>query len=222
MQDLTIIKNATITLAKAIKDIQKKQIIVIKSTILPGTMEKIIVPIIYEISRRNENNLGIIYSPEFLTEIHSTWSDDKYNITPQNEHRIVLGEGKNKVWGDKFIDNIYPNIKLPIIRTNYRTAEMIKYASNNALAAKISYWNEVFLICNELGIDSSIVAKASALDPRIGVYGTIHGKAFGGKCLPKDLKAFINFTEKNKWKCPLHKAVYEINKYMKRKYGVRE
>ena len=102
-----------------------------------------------------------------------------------------------------------------------KTAEMIKYASNLALACRISFWNEIFLICKELGIDSNIVAKAAAYDPRIGKYGTIHGKAFGGKCLPKDLKAFITFAEKYH-DIPLLKAVYEVNEYMKRHYGVRE
>ncbi|MGB7533657.1 MAG: hypothetical protein WA977_11880 [Halobacteriota archaeon] len=98
---------------------------------------------------------------------------------------------------------------------------MIKYASNCMLATKISYWNEIFLICKELGIDSQEVANIVGLDPRIGKYGTVHGKAFGGKCLPKDLKAFISFAEKYH-KTKLLKAVDDINEEMKEKYGVRE
>ena len=89
------------------------------------------------------------------------------------------------------------------------------------LATKISYWNEIFLICKELGIDSQAVANIVGLDPRIGKYGIVHGKAFGGKCLPKDLKAFITFAEKYK-EPKLLKAVDEINEEMKMKYGVRE
>jgi UDPglucose 6-dehydrogenase len=98
---------------------------------------------------------------------------------------------------------------------------MIKYASNCMLATKISYWNEIFLICKELDIDSQVIADIVALDPRIGKYGTVHGRAFGGKCLPKDLNAFISFAGKYH-KTKLLKAVDDINEEMKRKYGVRE
>jgi len=72
---------------------------------------------------------------------------------------------------------------------------MTKYAPNCTLATKISFWNEVFLICQKLGRDSRQVADTVGLDPRIGKYGSVHGKAFGGKCLPKDLEAFISFAQ---------------------------
>ena len=98
---------------------------------------------------------------------------------------------------------------------------MIKYASNCMLATKISYWNEIFLICKELGIDSQAIANIVSLDSRIGKYGTVHGKAFGGKCLPKDLKAFISFAAKH-YEPELLKAVEDINEEMKKKYGVKE
>ncbi len=98
---------------------------------------------------------------------------------------------------------------------------MIKYASNCVLATKISYWNEIYGICNELGIDSHEVADIVGADPRIGKYGTVHGKAFGGKCLPKDLKALIAFADEYH-EVKLLKAVDEINEKIKSKYGVRE
>ncbi len=218
-QNLKDIVSATRDAAQSIKD-KENHVIIIKSTILPGTTEKILIPTIYKYA--NPERLGIVYSPEFLTEIHNTWADDEnYKITPKNEHRLVIGEGKDKHWGDMLLKELYNDISVPVIRADYKTAEMIKYTSNNALAARISYWNEVFLVCQELGIDSNIVAKAASLDPRIGVYGTVHGKAFGGKCLPKDLKAFVNFAGKYR-EVPLHTAVLEINEYMKRRYGVRE
>jgi len=88
-------------------------------------------------------------------------------------------------------------------------------------SGKISYWNEIYLICKELGIDSQGVANIVGFDPRIGKYGTVHGKAFGGKCLPKDLKAFISFAKKYR-NVRLLKAVDDINEEMKEKYEVRE
>ena len=199
---------------------EREHVIIIKSTVLPGSMEKFILPEIY--GHLDSNKVGVIYSPEFITESHSTWiEEDKYMVSPENEYRLVIGEGEEKRWGDMLLEELYVQISVPVIRTDYKTAEFIKYASNNALAVKISYWNEVFLICQELGIDSTIVAKAVSLDPRIGVYGTVHGKAFGGKCLPKDLKAFVNFAKKHR-EIPLHEAALHINEYMKEKYGVRE
>jgi UDPglucose 6-dehydrogenase len=98
---------------------------------------------------------------------------------------------------------------------------MIKYASNCILTTKISYWNEVFLICQKLGINSQTIADIVSIDQRIGNFGTVHGKAFGGKCLPKDLKAFISFAEKYR-NARLLKAVEDINEEMREKYGVRE
>jgi len=119
------------------------------------------------------------------------------------------------------LEELYKPLRKPIFRTNLKTAEMIKYASNCMLATKISYWNEIFLICKELGINSQTVTDIVGLDSRIGKYGTIHGKAFGGKCLPKDLKAFIHFAEKYR-KIELLRAVDEINEELKENYGVRE
>lgn len=92
----------------------------------------------------------------------------------------------------------------------------------DVLATKISYWNEIFLICDALGIASQVVADIVARDPRIGRYGTIHGKAFGGKYLPKDLKAFITFAQSHAQEAKVLKAVDELNELMKEKYGVRE
>jgi len=159
-------------------------------------------------------------NPEFLTEIASTWSEEESAKRDFfSEDRIVIGE-YDKRSGD-ILEEIYKPLNKPIFRTDLKTAEMIKYASNCMLATKISYWNELFLVCRELGIDSQIVAEIVALDPRIGKYGTVHGKAFGGKCLPKDLKAFISFADKYH-QVKLLRAGDEINEEMGDMFGVRE
>ena len=208
---------------EALKEVKKEPILVVKSTILPGTIQNVMIPMIEKYSNKKvDKDVGVIYSPEFITEINATWTTNKNSqITPSNEGRVVLGEGGNKDWGDTLIKELYSHLKCPVIRTDYKTAEMIKYASNCMLATKISYWNEIFLICQKLGIDSKKVAEAVTLDPRIGKYGSVHGKAFGGKCLPKDLKAFISFTE-SMCNIKILKAVDEVNAFMKKNYGVRE
>ena len=193
-----------------------------KSTVVPGSIENVVIPILEKYSGKSarDEEIGVCMNPEFLTEISGSWSKDKSTKKDFfTEDRIVIGE-YDKRSGD-VLESLYKPLNKPIFRAELRTAEMIKYTSNCMLATKISYWNEIFLICKELGIGSQIIADVVSLDPRIGKYGSVHGKAFGGKCLPKDLKAFVSFAEKYH-KTKLLKAVDDINEEMKKKYRVRE
>ena len=220
--DLSYVREASKNIGKALANKDDYHLVVVKSTVVPTTTEKVVIPILEKISgkKARDGEIGICTNPEFLTEIESSWTEDKgYKKDFFTEDRIVIGEYDKKS-GD-VLEEVYNPLDKPIFRTDLKTAEMIKYVSNCMLATKISYWNEIFLICKELDIDSHAIADAVGLDPRIGKYGTIHGKAFGGKCLPKDLKAFIAFAEKYH-KTKLLKAVDDINEEMKKKYGVRE
>ena len=218
--DLSYIKEVSKKIGKVFATHDKYHVVVIKSTVLPGTTEKLIIPILERYSNKKAGDFGICVSPEFITKHEHSWSNDPLaKIDFFNEKRIVIGEFDERAGNT--LEKIYRPLNEPIFRTDLRTAEMIKYASNAMLATKISYWNEIFLICNKLGIDSQTVANIVSFDSRIGKYGTIHGKAFGGKCLPKDLKAFIHFVKK--FHDPsLLKAVEHINEKMKEKYGVRD
>ena len=219
--DLSYIKEATKNIGIALSKKDEYHLVVVKSTVVSGTTEDVVIPILEKYSgKKAGSEIGTCMNPEFLTEISGSWSKDKSTKKDFfTEDRIVIGEYDKKS-GDS-LENLYKPLNKPIFRTDLKTAELIKYASNCMLAAKISYWNEIFLICKELGIDSQEVANIVSLDPRIGKYGTVHGKAFGGKCLPKDLKAFISFAKKYR-NVRLLKAVDEINEEMKEKYGVRE
>ncbi len=219
--DLSYVKEASKNIGKALASQQKYQFLVVKSTVVPKTTEEVVIPILEKYSgKKAGEDFGVCMNPEFLTEIAGTWSSDKdYNKDFFNEDRIVIGE-YDKRSGD-VLERIYKPLNKPIFRTDLKTAEMIKYVSNCMLATKISYWNEIFLICTKLGIDCQEIANIAAMDPRIGKYGSVHGKAFGGKCLPKDLKAFFSFADEYQ-KIRLLKAVDEINEEMKEKYGVRE
>jgi UDPglucose 6-dehydrogenase len=209
-------KNIGITLASQ----PGYHVVVIKSTVTPTTTENQLIPILEKHSGKKAGDFGVCMNPEFITEIVQTWADDdQYKKNFFNEDRIVIGEYDKKS-GDA-LEKLYAPLKRPVYRVSLRTAEMIKYASNCMLATKISYWNELFLICREAGINSQTVADIVSIDPRIGKYGTVHGKAFGGKCLPKDLQAFISFAQEFH-EPGLLKAVNEINREMSKKYGVRE
>jgi UDPglucose 6-dehydrogenase len=216
--DLSYVKGATKDIGVALANKNSYHLVVVKSTVVPQTTEKVVIPILEKYTKKKAGvEFGVCMNPEFLTEISGTWSKDidtkKDFFT---DDRIVIGEHNTKA--GEVLENLYTPLNKPIFRTDLKTAELIKYASNCILATKVSYWNEIYLICNRLGIDSNEVADIVTQDPRIGKYGSVHGKAFGGKCLPKDLKAFIFFVGETK----LLKAVDAINEELKANYGVRE
>ena len=218
--ELSYIKEASKNVGEAMASKQNYHLVVVKSTVVPGTTENVGIPILEEYSGKKAGEFGVCMNPEFLTEFSETWSKDADTKKDfSTEDRFVIGE-YDKISGD-VLEELYTPLGKPIFRTKLKTTELIKYASNSMLATKISYWNEIFLICKELGVDSKEVADIVARDLRIGKYGSIHGKAFGGKCLPKDLKAFVAFAERYK-EAKLLKAVDEINEEMTVKYGVRE
>jgi len=150
-------------------------------------------------------NFGLISNPEFLQETNAI-KDTKF------PHAVVLG-GYNTKYMKKakmFFSKLHPNT--PIIITNHQTAEMVKYANNSFLATKISFINQLSNICQnipEANIDD--VAQTIGLDPRIGKLFLNAGPGYGGSCLPKDMKALINFASDVGVKPVLLNAVEEIN-----------
>tara|TARA_Y100000034_G_scaffold136851_1_gene216377 strand:+ start:2159 stop:3034 length:876 start_codon:yes stop_codon:yes gene_type:complete len=214
--NLNPIKEATKALANALKDKEKYFLVTVKSTVTPKTCEEIILPIL----KKQKEDIGLCMNPEFITQIHSSWTmDHSMKRDWSSEDKIVIG-ANNEIAANK-LEEIYQPTNIPIIKTTLRTAELVKYASNVHLATRISFFNEIFLLSKELDIDSEVIATALSMDKRIGRYGTVHGKAYGGACFPKDVSAFLNFSEKYT-KTPIARATKEINDKMKEKYGVRE
>ena len=205
--DLTMIKNVTNKIGKLLSKTKHKPIIIIKSTVIPGTTQNVILPILQRISRKNVGkDFGLVTNPEFLRETMAV------NDT-LHPHVIVLG-GDNDMFLKK-VRRFYSNLhhSVPIILTNYSTAEIIKYANNSFLATKISFINQIASICEEIP-DANIddVAKTIGLDPRIGNLFLDAGPGYGGSCLPKDVKAIINFSTKAGVNPILLTAVEKTNK----------
>ncbi len=222
--DLSFINKVILDISKVLSKKGKPHIFVFKSTMVPGTTESVIIPNLEKHSGKKEGiDFGVIFMPEFLTEIAHTWTDDSsFNRGFGTEDKIIIGEGENKRFGDE-IESLFKSLGSPIFRTDYKTAEIIKYANNMRLAASISYFNEIYQICEKLGINGQQVADIVGLDKRIGKYGTVCGKAFGGKCFPKDLRAMIKYVEENVDHDPVFlKAIEHVNETMKERYGVRE
>ena len=205
--DLTMIKNVTNKIGKLLSKTQHKPIIIIKSTVIPGTTQNVILPILQRMSRKNVGKgFGLLTNPEFLRETMAV------NDT-LHPHVIVLG-GDNDIFLKK-VRRFYSNLhhSVPIVLTNYSTAEIIKYANNSFLATKISFINQIASICEEIP-DANIddVAKTIGLDPRIGNLFLDAGPGYGGSCLPKDVKALINFSTKAGINPTLLTAVEKTNK----------
>jgi len=205
--DLSFIKEVVRSVGKLISKNKKKPIILIKSTVIPGTMKNVVLPILERNSKKKAGkDFGLISNPEFLQEsraIHDT-------IKP---HVVVLGGYRTKFMKktEKFFSRFNPNV--PIIITNHQTAEMIKYAHNTFLATKISFINQIANICQGIP-DTNIddVANTMGLDPRIGNLFLNAGPGYGGSCLPKDIKAIINLSSKLGVNPTLLTAVEKINK----------
>ena len=205
--ELSMIKNAIKAIGRVLKNDTKNPIIFIKSTVTPGTMQENILPILEkESGKKAGKHFGLISNPEFLQE-STAIRDTKF------PHVIVLGGYQTKYMkkAKKFFSKIHPDI--PIVITNHQTAEMIKYANNSFLATKISFINQLSNICQNIP-DANIddVAKTIGLDPRIGRLFLNAGPGYGGSCLPKDMKALINFAEKVGINPTLLNAVEQTNK----------
>ena len=189
--ELSMIKKATTTIGQIIKKSKKNPIIFIKSTVVPGTTENVILPILEKKSGKKANkDFGLISNPEFLQESNAI-RDTKY------PHVIVLGGNQSRYMkkANMFFSKMHPNV--PIVITNFQTAEMIKYANNSFLATKISFINQLSNICQKIsGTNIDDVAKIIGLDPRIGKLFLNAGPGYGGSCLPKDINALINFADK--------------------------
>ena len=205
--DLSSIKAVVRSVGKLISKNKKKPIILIKSTVIPGTMKNVILPILERNSKKKAGkDFGLISNPEFLQESRAI----RDTIKP---HAVVLGGYKTKFMRktEKFFSRFNPNV--PIIITNHQTAEMIKYTNNSFLATKISFINQIANICQGIP-DTNIddVAYTIGLDPRIGNLFLNAGPGYGGSCLPKDMKAIINLSSKIGVNPILLTAVEKINK----------
>jgi len=160
----------------------EKKIIVIKSTVPPGTTS--------DIDNENEN-IDVIFNPEFLTE--ANFLEDF-----KNQNRIILGGNKNPVDILKRVYlKVFPNTE--IIKTDSKTSEMIKYLTNTFLATKVSFANEMKIICDKSNVDYEKVVQYALYDERLGkshwsVPGPDNKLGFGGSCFPKDINALIYFA----------------------------
>ncbi len=174
------------------------KVIVVKSTVVPGTTETLASTLPGEPGE----DYGLAMNPEFLREGKAIGDF----LRPD---RIVIG-AIDKRSGDT-VEKIYAWSDAPILRTDIRTAEMIKYAANSFLATKISFINETANVCSRLGIDVQPVARAVGMDSRISPLFLNAGPGFGGSCFPKDVAALVGRAESVGYEPFLLKSVLHVN-----------
>lgn len=160
-------------------------VIVMRSTMLPGTMREVVIPILEKSSQKKAGEeFGLCINPEFLRE--GTAVHD-YAHPP----KTVIGE-INRASGD-LLASLYAKTPGPLVRTDVETAEMVKYADNAWHALKVGFANEIGSLCKALGVDAHRVMDIFCQDQKLNLspYYLKPGFAFGGSCLPKDLRALL-------------------------------
>jgi GDP-mannose 6-dehydrogenase len=209
--DLSAIVRISEDIGKALKKKQDYFVIVIRSTVLPGTINNQIIPILErESGKKLGVDFGICMNPEFLREGTSVY--DFYNPP-----KIVIGEYDDKS-GEPLID-LYKQIEAPLVRTGLKKAEMVKYADNAFHALKVTFANEIGNICKKLTIDSHAVMDIFCMDNKLNLspYYLKPGFAFGGSCLPKDLRAITNLARDMGIKTHVMDSILESNEYQIKK-----
>lgn len=206
--DLSYVRDVALDIGKAVKPSDGYKIIVVKSTVVPGTTEKVVRPILAKAAgKRSRKELGVAANPEFLREGSAVY--DSYH-----PDRIVIGGDDSKAISflEKFYEKMYPKNTPPIIKASTATGEMIKYASNAFLATKISYINTLANIATRIqGVDIEVVANAMGLDHRIGKLFLKAGPGYGGSCFPKDVKALIGFGRDIGYRANVLESVDRLN-----------
>lgn len=184
--------------------VERECVVVVKSTVPIGTNDKIETYMIEHL--KNNVRVHIASNPEFLaqgTAVHDTL----------HASRIVIGAESD--YAKTVLEKVYENFEVPKVITNRRSAEMIKYASNDFLALKISYVNEIANLCEIVGADIEDVTKGMGLDARIGDKFLNSGIGYGGSCFPKDTKALSWLASFNDNEIKTIKAAIEVNENQK-------
>lgn len=203
--DLAYIEAVTREIGEALKHKKARHTIVVRSTVLPGTVNGLVVPLLEQVSGKLAGvDFGIAVNPEFLRESTAIYD---YNHPPMT----VIGEW-DKASGD-LLASLYQHLPAPIVRKSIEVAEMVKYSCNVWHATKISFANEIGNIAKSLGVDGRQVMEVVCQDSKLNLsdYYLRPGFAFGGSCLPKDVRALTYRATQMDVEIPLLKSLMTTN-----------
>jgi GDP-mannose 6-dehydrogenase len=203
--DLGFVKRVCAQIGEVLQD-HPGHTVVVRSTMLPGTMRDVVIPTLEQSSGlKAGQDFGVAINPEFLREgtaIHDYFHPPK----------TVIGE-LDRASGD-VVATLYGHLPCPMIRTDYETAEMVKYADNTWHALKVGFANEIGNICKGLGLDSHKLMEIFCQDTKLNLspYYLKPGFAFGGSCLPKDVRALAYKAKTLDLNLPILNAILPSNR----------
>lgn len=200
--DLRPLTNGLRTVADALRPIEAHRVVVIKSTVVPGTTEGLLEPLLRRKTGRPAERLGVATNPEFLAE----GSMVRDALKPE---RIVLGTSDPRT--RRWMRRVYRPFRAPLVELTPTGAELVKYASNAFLAIKVSYANEVSRLAEALGVHVDEVLAGVGSDSRIGTKFLRAGPGFGGSCFSKDLRAIVTAAGDLGLSFRLGQATLEVN-----------
>jgi UDPglucose 6-dehydrogenase len=206
---LDYIESAALDVGRGLAQTNRFVVVVVRSTVPPTTTEERLTPILEQASgKRAGIDFGVAMNPEFLRQVTAAQDFARPWIT-------VLGSSDRH--SAELLDALYAPFGALIVRCTPTEAEMIKYVNNVYNAVKISYFNEVHAICEQLGIDSSLVGATVARSAESmwnALYGTRGGVPYGGACLPKDTEAFMSFVREQGMEHRMLEATIAVNEQL--------
>jgi GDP-mannose 6-dehydrogenase len=212
--DLQHIRRTCEQIGAALKNKQTRHTVVIRSTIVPGTMRNVVIPTLEKHSGKTAGvDFGVCHNPEFLRE-GSAVNDF---VAPP---KTVIGE-LTRCSGD-VLAALYSKLDAPLVRTSLDAAEMVKYVDNSWHALKIGFANEIGNFCKEFSVDSHEVMSIFCLDRKLNISPAylLPGFAFGGSCLPKDLRALTYQAKSHDLDLPILSSILTSNE-MQVRHGLR-
>lgn len=180
--DLGPLRRCVTDVGVALRTVTGYRVVVVKSTVVPGTTEKVVAPALYRRSGRRPSELGVASNPEFLAE--GSMVEDA--LRPE---RVVVGATDRRALA--LLRRVYRPFGAPILSLTPAGAELVKYSSNTFLAIKVSFANEISRLSDRVGANIDTVMEAVGRDPRIGPRFLRAGPGFGGSCFDKDLRALV-------------------------------
>jgi len=203
--DLTYVCRVSEQIGEALCHKDAYHMVVVRSTVLPGTTENVVIPLLEKASgKKAGRDFGVAFNPEFLRE-GSAIRDF------ENPPKTVIGAANEK--DAEIVAKLYSDIDAPLFKTDIRTAETVKYADNAFHALKVVFGNEIGVLAKSCGVDSHKVMDIFCSDTKLNLspYYLKPGFAFGGSCLPKDLRALVRLAKTNDIQIPMISSIIPSN-----------